>query len=103
MKEKVWVLVFLFATIACKKNGVDTGTTPPPTPPPVVETAPLKSVATFPIAVAGSNGAFITNATSSGILKRDFNGITFENEMKNSSLVNGSGGYNYSTADAMVA
>jgi GH35 family endo-1,4-beta-xylanase len=102
MKKEVSVFVFLLvAAFACKKNAGDGSTTPPP-PPPVVETAPLKSVATFPIAVAAGNGAFMNNATSSGILKRDFNGMTFENEMKNSSLVNSSGGYNFSTADAMV-
>lgn len=104
MKTRALVLVFLLAAAsACKKNSGGGGTTPPPTPPPPpVETAALKSVATFPIAVAGGYGAFMTNATSSAILKRDFNGMTFENEMKNSSLVNSSGGYNFSTADAMV-
>jgi GH35 family endo-1,4-beta-xylanase len=102
MKKRVWVFVFLLATTsACKKDAGGGATTPPP--PPVVETAPLKSVATFPIAVAGSYGAFMTNATSSAILKRDFNGMTFENEMKNNTIVNSSGGYNFSTADAMVA
>jgi GH35 family endo-1,4-beta-xylanase len=102
MKKRVWVFVFLLATAsACKKDSGDGATTPPP--PPVVETAPLKSVATFPIAVAGSYGAFMTNATSSAILKRDFNGMTFENEMKNNTIVNSSGEYNFSTADAMVA
>src|SRR5688572_23173629 len=103
MKKGVWVFVFLLAgASACKKSGGDRGRTPPPLLP-VVETAPLKSVATFPIAAAAGNGSFMNNAISSGILKRDFNGITFENEMKNSSIVNGSGGYNFSTADAMVA
>jgi GH35 family endo-1,4-beta-xylanase len=103
MKTRVWVFVFLLATSACKKDAGNGGTTTPPPPtPPVVETAPLKSVATFPIAVAAGNAAFMTNATSSAILKRDFNGMTFENEMKNSSIVNGSGGYNFTTADAMV-
>ncbi|HVG40801.1 MAG TPA: endo-1,4-beta-xylanase [Chitinophagaceae bacterium] len=102
MKKGVRVFLFLLAAAsACKKDPGGGGTTPPP--PPVVETVPLKSVATFPIGVAGSYGGFITNATSSAILNRDFNGITFENEMKNSSIVNSSGGYNYSTADAMVA
>jgi GH35 family endo-1,4-beta-xylanase len=103
MKKRVWVFVFLLAAAsACKKGSGGEGTTPPPQNPPV-ETAPLKSVATFPIAVAASNSAFMTNATSSAILKRDFNGMTFENEMKNSSLVNSSGGYNFSTADAMAS
>ena len=103
MEKRVWICVFLLATAAaCKKDAENGGTTSQPPPPPVVETAPLKSVATFPIAVAGSYGAFMINATSSAILKRDFNGITFENEMKNNALVNGSGGYNFSTADVMV-
>lgn len=104
MKNAVWVFAFLLAASSgCKKDSGAGVTTPPPPAPPVVETAPLKSVATFPIAVAGGYGAFITNPTSSAILKRDFNGMTFENEMKNSSIVNGSGQYNFSTADAMVA
>jgi len=105
MKTRVLLFVFLLAAAsACKKDSGGGGTTPtpPPPPPPPVETAPLKSVATFPIAVAGGYGAFMTNATSSAILKRDFNGMTFENEMKNSSIVNSSGGYNFNTADAMV-
>ncbi|MGF2412086.1 MAG: endo-1,4-beta-xylanase, partial [Ferruginibacter sp.] len=92
-------LLLLAAISACKKNTDNSGITPPP----VVESEPLKSAATFTIAAAGSNGAFITNATSSGIFRRDFNGITFENEMKNNALVNNSGGYNFTTADAMVA
>ena len=105
MKKRVWRFVFLLAAASgCKKDSGDGGTSaPPPPPPPVVETAALKSVATFPIAAAGSNGAFMINATSSAILKRDFNGMTFENEMKNNAIVNSSGGYNFSTADAMVA
>ena len=98
-KEVLGFVLLLVAASACKKDSG--GTTPPPPPP--AETEPLKSVATFPIAVAGSNGSFINNATSSAILKRDFNGITFENEMKNNTIVNSSGGYNFSTADAMVA
>lgn len=104
MKKEVWLCVLLLATVAaCKKDSGGGGTTPPPSPPPLVETAPLKSVATFPVAAAGSYGAFMTNATSSAILKRDFNSMTFENEMKNNTIVNASGAYNFNTADAMVA
>jgi endo-1,4-beta-xylanase len=104
IKKRVWLFVFLLAAAsACKKDSGDGGTSAPPSPPTVVETAALKSVATFPIAVAGSNGAFMTNAMSSAIIKRDFNGITFENEMKKNAIVNSSGGYSFGTADAMVA
>ncbi|CCH01345.1 endo-1,4-beta-xylanase [Fibrella aestuarina BUZ 2] len=102
MKINTWKLILVLAVVSACKKEVDNGTTPTPTPP-VLESVPLKSVATFPIAVAGSNGAFLTNPTSSELLKRDFNGITFENEMKNSALVTSSGGYNFATADAMVA
>lgn len=102
MKRKICGFLLLLALLSsCKKKTGQAGTTP--TPQPVVESAALKSVATFPIAAAASNGSFMINTLSSGILKRDFNGITFENEMKNNAIVNGSGGYNFSTADAMVA
>lgn len=101
MKKTVWGLVLLLATIAaCKKKETDNSSGPPA--PPVAETAPLKSVATFPIAVAAGYNTWMTNTLASGILKRDFNGTTFENEMKNSSIVNGTGNYNFSNADAMV-
>lgn len=101
MKKPVWGLVLLLATLAaCKKNEADNSSGPPA--PPVAETAPLKSVATFPIAVAAGYNAWMNNSVSSGILKRDFNGMTFENEMKNSSIVNNAGNYNFSNADAMV-
>lgn len=108
MKRQIYgCILLLVVACSCKKSASTTGggttpTTPTPTTP-VVESVPLKSVSPFPIAVAGSNGSFITNSLSGDIIKRDFNGITFENEMKNSSLVNASGGYNFSTADAMVA
>jgi len=102
MKKLAFAFIVLVA-ISCKKSKDSTTTIPPPPNPPVVESAPLKTVATFPIAVAAGNGSFITNSLSSDIIKRDFNGMTFENEMKNSSLVNSSGQFNFSTADAMVA
>jgi endo-1,4-beta-xylanase len=101
MKSKICGLLLLVALLAAckKKDGNGGGSTTAP----VTESGPLKSVATFPIAAAGSNNSFITTSLSSAILKRDFNGITFENEMKNNALVNSSGGYNFTTADAMVA
>ena len=102
MKKEVWVFLLLVAVSACKKDVGNGGTTPTLLPS-VVESVPLKSVATFPIGVAGSHGSFILNAASSAIIKRDYNSLTFENEMKNNAIVNGSGGYYFSTADAMVA
>ncbi len=104
--KRNFLLLILLVTFAysCKKSsGGTTGGSTTPTPPVPTESAPLKSVAPFTIAVAGSNSSFITTSLSGDIIKRDFNGITFENEMKNSSLVNSTGGYTFSTADAMVA
>lgn len=102
--RKIAFAFIVFIVVSCKKNNDPVNPPPPPPPnPPVVEAAPLKTVATFPIAVAANNGSFMSNALSSDIIKRDFNGMTFENEMKNSSLVNSSGQFNFSTADAMVA
>ncbi|TWI80635.1 endo-1,4-beta-xylanase [Lacibacter cauensis] len=95
------LLLLSMLAISCKKkSGTNTGGT---VPTPAAESAPLKSVATYPIGAAGSNFSFINTALSSAILKRDFNAITFENEMKNNALVNSSGAYNFTTADAMVA
>jgi endo-1,4-beta-xylanase len=102
IKNIIWVLAFLLAIAACKKDkGNDPALLPPP--PTVVATGSLKSVATFPVGVASSFGDLISNATSSAIIKTEFSSITFENEMKNNAIVNSSGGYNFSTADAMVA
>ncbi|MDI9365022.1 MAG: endo-1,4-beta-xylanase [Flavobacterium sp.] len=105
--KKIRVLFFLSVVTftACKKDSYDSGliTPTPPTPIPTPTSVPFKSVATFPIAIAASNGAFTSNALSAEIIRRDFNGITFENEMKNNALINGSGVFNYVTADAMVA
>lgn len=103
-KNVVWVFTILLVTTACKKNKGEDAPLPPPIEPPVVvgpET--LRSVATFPFGVAGSNGAFMNNGISSPIIKREFNSLTFENEMKNNAIVNASGGYNFTTSDAMVA
>jgi endo-1,4-beta-xylanase len=102
IKNIIWVFAILLSIPACKKDkgGDPTLPTPPPT---VVATGTLKSVSTFPVGVASSFGDLISNATSSAIIKSEFNSITFGNEMKNNAIVNGSGGYNFSTADAMVA
>nr|WP_294909021.1 endo-1,4-beta-xylanase [uncultured Lacibacter sp.] len=95
------VLFILLLACSCKKKPA--GNTDGGTPPPTAESASLKSVATYPIGAAGSNFSFMNTPLSSAILKRDFNAITFENEMKNNAIVNSSGAYNFTTADAMVA
>lgn len=95
-----FVLTLIFVC-SCKKKPA--GNTGGGTTPPTAEPAPLKSAATYPIGSAGSNFSFINTPLSSAILKRDFNAITFENEMKNNAIVNSSGAYNFTTADAMLA
>lgn len=100
MKKRLLGFVLLLAVVSACTDHREDGD---PATPTVEGSVSLKSVATFPIALAANNGTFLTNVTSSSIIKRDFNGMTFENEMKNSSIVTSSGGYNFTTADAMLA
>ncbi|MEO7044840.1 MAG: endo-1,4-beta-xylanase [Ferruginibacter sp.] len=104
MKNKfLSILMVSLVLYSCKKSEGSVDPVPPPPPPSAAESVPLKSIAPFTIALAANYNTLITNTSSSAIIKRDFNGVTFENEMKNSSLINGSGQFNFTTADAMVA
>lgn len=63
--------------------------------------AALKSVVTFPVGVAVSN-AMNTDAAYAAIVKRDFNWVTFENDMKHGSIVQSNGGFNFTNADNLM-
>ncbi|MCD8101474.1 MAG: endo-1,4-beta-xylanase [Alistipes sp.] len=52
---------------------------------------------------AGVTNSEYNNTTISEIVHREFDNVTFGNEMKNSSIVSANGTMNFSTADAMVA
>jgi endo-1,4-beta-xylanase len=60
----------------------------------------LKSLATFPIGFAAEYTPSSTNAAYWNTVRRDASAITFGNELKNSSVLNNDGTYNFTTADA---
>ncbi|MGB8193192.1 MAG: endo-1,4-beta-xylanase [Chitinophagaceae bacterium] len=97
------LISFTLLLFACKKNN-DPGPTPPPPPPTVPEdsTAPLKNYADFPIGVAISYTPMLNDAKYSATVKRDFDAVTFDYNMKHGSIVQGNGTLNFTTADQLV-
>lgn len=90
--------------LACKKEP----STPAPTPqpqPPVTQpdlTTPLKAEADFPIGVAISYAGMMNDTRYQEIVKRDFDAVTFEYNMKHGAIVNAGGTKDYSRADELV-
>lgn len=67
-------------------------------------TAALKDVGNGGfIGVAIDYPAMVTNSTYSGVVKRDFNQVTFGNLMKHSSIVKDNGTMDFTNTDALVA
>lgn len=62
----------------------------------------LKDAADFPIGVAISATPFTTEQGYSDIVKRDFDGVTFEYLMKHGAIVQGNGNLNFTNTDALV-
>jgi endo-1,4-beta-xylanase len=63
---------------------------------------PLKDAADFQIGVAAGLNLMKTQAAYAAVVARDFDAVTFENELKNNAIVNGSGVFNYANADEFV-
>lgn len=63
--------------------------------------AALKSVVSYPVGVAVSN-AMNSDPAYASIVKRDFNWVTFENDMKHSSIVQSNGTFNFTNADNLM-
>lgn len=102
MKDLKYLLpgVLLLTFVACNKIELEAPFTPDYNP--SASTEALKDAATFPIGVAVGHNNFINNAAYFDVVKRDFSQVTFENEMKNSSIVQSDGSFNFSKADEMV-
>lgn len=64
-------------------------------------TVALKDAANFPVGVAAGLNFMRNIPQYSSIVSKDFDNITFENELKNSAIVNGNGTFNYTNADAL--
>lgn len=93
----VLAVPILFA--ACRKgpdtNTLETGDFPS------TET-PLRDAADFPIGAAVSGTPFLNDAGYSGVVKRDFDGVTFEWLMKHGAIVEDNGTLNFANTDALV-
>lgn len=109
MRKHIKVLLLILAVTsvfaACKKEDVDVPN--PITPIPITPvnndtTGPLKSATTIPIGFAINYNSFINNNAYRDVVVREANSVTFENEMKHSSIVQNNGTYNFATTDAFV-
>ena len=94
-------LLVALAIGSCKKS-VDDVVVPPPVVNVLDTSAPLKSAASFTIGAAVPYGEMINNAAYAAIVKRDFSGITIENDMKHGSVVQANGSLNFTRADALI-
>jgi len=69
---------------------------------PATATEALKDAATFSVGAAVSHNNMLNNAAYSAVVKRDFDEVTLENEMKNGSIVQSNGALDFSKADQLV-
>src|SRR4051812_34150884 len=65
-------------------------------------TGVLKQVADVPVGVGARLDLFNSDTAYAGIIQRNFNSITFENELKHASIVSNEGVYDYTSADNFV-
>lgn len=65
-------------------------------------TTALKAAADFPMGVAAGLNFMRTIPSYAAVVQRDYDAVTFENELKNSSIVGSNGVFNYTNADAFV-
>lgn len=63
----------------------------------------LKDAADFPFGVAISATPFLGDAGYSGVVKRDFDEVVFEYQMKHGAIVQDNGNLNFTNTDALVA
>ena len=105
LRLPLWLLAATICLVACKKEAPAPAPPPAPQPPPVAQpdlTTPLKAEADFPIGVAISYTGMMNDARYQEIVKRDFDAVTFEYNMKHGAIVGASGTLDFSQADALV-
>lgn len=98
---RLFLALQVLALFACKKSDVS-APAPSPEPPVVDNSAPLKDAADFPVGAAVSYSSMTGDATYAGIVKRDFDAVTFDYNMKHGAVVNADGSKDYSRADELV-
>src|SRR5688572_32593592 len=76
--------------ISCSKNGTASPT--PPTPPVVpTDTTTLKQMASYPVGVAISYDLMKGNSSYSSLVRKEFDRVTFEYQMKHGANVRNDG------------
>jgi len=95
---KVSIVTF-FTLQSCSKENT---TTPPPVVPPVVDNSTLKQAASFPVGVAISYDLMKTNTSYSDLVKKEFDRVTFEYQMKHGANVKNDGSYDFTRTDELV-
>ena len=96
------VIIFVLLTaliVSCTKKG---GDMPPVTPPVTTDTTTLKQKATYPVGVAISYDLMKSNSSYSSLVKKEFDRVTFEYQMKHGANVKNDGTYDFSRADELV-
>ncbi len=94
--------LFLFAGLisifSCKKNN----SSDPPPPDPITDTATIKGAASFTTGVAIGYDLMKNNANYSSLVKKHFDRVTFEYQMKHGANVQNNGSYNFTNTDELV-
>jgi endo-1,4-beta-xylanase len=92
-------VVISIAVTSCKKNVDDVVVNP--VVPNTDTVGPLKSAVSFPVGFAIENNLYMNNAVYRATVNREVNSVTFGNEMKQGSILQSNGTYNFTTADAL--
>jgi endo-1,4-beta-xylanase len=104
MKIKIIALsTILIAFFSCKDKKV----IPPPTPPvvvvpPAADTTTLKQQASFTMGVAINYDLMKNNAAYAGLVKKEFDRVTFEYQMKHGANVLNNGSFDFTRTDELV-
>lgn len=101
LKFSLAVMCILTILGSCKKDTDVPAPNPPGNSGGTTVTA-LKDAADFPIGVAVSS-QLITDPAYAAVVKRDFDAVTFEYQMKHGAIVQSNGTLNFTNADALVA
>src|SRR4030095_3971662 len=100
---QVLVTITLTMMSSCSKK--EPVTPPSPVPPVVVpsDTTTLKQMASYPVGVAINYDLMKGNASYSSLVKKEFDRVTFEYQMKHGANVRNDGSYDFSRADELVS
>lgn len=97
---RLYILILLIGVTSCSK---DDTTTPPQVVTPVVDNTTLKQAAAFPVGVAISYDLMKTNTSYSDLVKKEFDRVTFEWQMKHGANVKNDGSIDFSKTDELVS